>query len=864
MKRNKNEEFNKLILRRKIRSTLRVSSIGGKNKQIQVEVRKRRTYIQYAAQKEKDNNIAVIHAMSDTINEKNANDVVSADMLIVDKKSSGFKDVASSSKILLQKNSDCSEFVMCQQAISDNNGNHIVEKKMDQVQHHMIPQMLSQKHQDHNQHKRITSNSNTTTLNNVGGHIYHDVISSIKKDNNRKVENERRNRARIRMRYKSSSNSKLIKHKRNNNYRLHDLVVSTISDDSENREREQLYTPHRLNRVRRSQQNSNALVHSFNKPTHVVVRDIIIGETISVAELANKMSVKGSHVIELMMKLGLIATINQIIDQETAQLIAEEMGHNVVLRRKNELEELIMHDRVSNNVNNEVAILENRAPIVTIMGHVDHGKTSLLDYIRTTKVAATEVGGITQSIGAYHVNTNNGMITFIDTPGHAVFTSMRIRGAQLTDIVVLVIAADDGVMPQTVEAIKHAKSANVPILVAINKIDKVEANPERIYNELNQHGVISEKWGGDVQFVSVSAISGKGIDNLLDAILLQSEMLELKVMHHGMASAIVIDSFIDKGRGPIVTVLVREGTLKCGDVVLCGTEYGRVRAMRDEYGNNVISVGPSIPVELLGLSGIPMAGENAIVVRDEKKARDVALYRQGKFREMKLASKEKVADLESVLDNMKNINAIPELPVIIKTSTQSFLETIRDMLMGLSIKNKIVINILSSSVGDITETDTALAVASNAIILGFNVRADLSAKRVIDTVGLDVRYYSIIYDLLHAVKKTVQEMLEPRYKYQVIGVAEVRNVFCSVKHGNIAGCIVIKGLIKRDKKVRVIRNDIVVYNGELSSLRHFKNDVSEVKSGMECGIGIKNYTEICSGDIIEVFDVIYSENMFIK
>lgn len=848
MKHNKGGEFSKLILRRKIRSTLSVSGIGGKNKKIQIEVRKKRTYVQCADLRENQENIDLQNdTSSGVMSEKFVTgvDIVQDKLVIDNKEVHQSQDIILSSEHLLHKNSNCSQFTVYQQATVDCQSDYSIEKKLSS-------QVLSKNDVSISSQQKFVTLIHDTVNSNINSGTCHHVISLEKKDNDRKSENERRHRSRIRTRYKSGSSGKLIKHKRNNNHRLHDFVAS-MSDDAENREKEQLYELHRVNKHRRKQ-TSNTLVQSFNKPVQVVTRDIIIGETISVAELASKMSVKGSHVVKVMIKLGLIANINQIIDQETAQLIAEEMGHNVILRRENELEDLIIHDRINSN-GNDVVILKNRAPIVTIMGHVDHGKTSLLDYIRATKVAATEAGGITQSIGAYHVTTNNGMITFIDTPGHAAFTAMRMRGAQLTDIVILVVAADDGVMPQTIEAIQHAKSANVPILVAINKIDKLTTNLERIYNELSKYGVISEAWGGDVQFVKVSAISGQGIDDLLDAILLQSEILELKVMHQGMASAVVIDSFIDKGRGPVVVVLVREGMLKRGDVVLCGSEYGRVRAMRDEYGCSVVSVGPSVPVELLGLSGTPAAGEQAIVVRDEKKAREVAFYRQGKFREIKLASQEKIPNLDNVFADMKNVDSIIELSLIIKVNTQSVLEVICNMLTGLSTNN-IKINVLSSSIGNITETDVVLAVSSHAMILGFNVKADLSAKRIIAAESLDVRYYSVIYDLLNEVKQVVQDMLTPKYICKVIGLAEVRSVFFSPKYGNIAGCMVIEGMIKRDKKIRIVRNNIVIYNGELGSLRRFKSDVNEVKSGVECGVGIKNYNDISSGDIIEVFDVI--------
>ena len=591
----------------------------------------------------------------------------------------------------------------------------------------------------------------------------------------------------------------------------------------------------------------SALQQGFNKPAQAVNRDVVIGETITVAELANKMAVKGSLVIKAMMKMGAMATINQVIDQETAQLVAEEMGHKVTLRRENELEEAVMDDRDTD------AAQESRAPVVTIMGHVDHGKTSLLDYIRSTKIASGEAGGITQHIGAYHVETDNGMVTFLDTPGHAAFTAMRARGAQATDIVILVVAADDGVMPQTVEAIQHAKAAKVPVVVAVNKCDKPEADPDRVKNELTQYGIIPEEWGGENMFVNVSAKAGTGIDDLLNAILLQAEVLELTAIREGMASGVVIESFLDKGRGPVATVLVREGTLNKGDIVLCGFEYGRVRAMRDELGREVTEAGPSIPVEILGLSGVPAAGDEATVVRDEKKAREVALYRQGKFREVKLARQQK-SKLENMFANMTE-GEVSELNIVLKADVQGSVEAISDSLQKLST-DEVKVKIVGSGVGGITETDATLAAASNAILLGFNVRADASARRVIDAESLDLRYYSVIYNLIDEVKAAMSGMLAPEYKQQIIGLAEVRDVFKSPKFGAVAGCMVTEGNIKRHNPIRVLRDNVVIYEGELESLRRFKDDVNEVRNGMECGIGVKNYNDVRVGDMIEVFEII--------
>lgn len=591
-----------------------------------------------------------------------------------------------------------------------------------------------------------------------------------------------------------------------------------------------------------------ALQQAFTKPVQAVKTEVVIGETITVAELANKMATKATVIIKAMMKMGEMVTINQVLDQETAQLVAEELGHKVILRNENELEEEVLGDR---DVNAEKV---TRAPVVTIMGHVDHGKTSLLDYIRKAKVAAGEAGGITQHIGAYHVEMDDGkMITFLDTPGHAAFTSMRARGAKATDIVVLVVAADDGVMPQTIEAIQHAKAAGAPLVVAVNKIDKPEANPDRVEQELLQHEVISEKFGGDVQFVPVSAKKGTGIDDLLDAILLQSEVLELTAVKDGMASGVVIESYLDKGRGPVATILVQSGTLHKGDIVLCGFEYGRVRAMRDENGQEIDEAGPSIPVEVLGLSGVPAAGDEATVVRDEKKAREVALHRQGKFREVKLARQQK-AKLENMFSNMTE-GDVAELNIIVKADVQGSVEAIIQSLQDLST-DEVKVKVVGSGVGGISETDATLAAASNAIMVGFNVRADASARRIIEAENIDLRYYSIIYELLNDVKAAMSGMLQPEFKQEIIGLAEVRDVFKHPKFGAIAGCMVTEGVVKRNNPIRVLRDNVVIFEGELESLRRFKDDVAEVRNGMECGIGVKNYNDVKVGDQIEVFEVV--------
>ena len=591
-----------------------------------------------------------------------------------------------------------------------------------------------------------------------------------------------------------------------------------------------------------------SLQHGFTKPTgEVKSKDVRISETISVADLADRMSVKGVEVVKAMMKMGDMVTINQIIDQETAQLVAEEMGYKVVLVKENELETNVLADR------GEAGTKESRAPVVTVMGHVDHGKTSTLDYIRKAKVADGEAGGITQHIGAYHVDTENGMITFLDTPGHAAFTSMRARGAKATDIVVLVVAADDGVMPQTIEAVQHAKAAEVPLIIAVNKIDKEGADPDRVKNELSQHDVIPEEWGGDVPFVHISAKTGENVDALLEQILLQSEVLELTASKEGMAAGVVIESRLDKGRGPVASILIQEGTLNKGDIVLCGQEYGRVRAMRDENGKDISSAGPAIPVEILGLSGIPAAGDEATVVKDEKKAREVALYRQGKFRDVKLARQQK-AKLENMFSNM-TAGDVSEVNVVLKADVQGSIEAISDSLLRLST-DEVKVKIVGTGVGGITETDATLAAASNAIVVGFNVRADASARKVIETENLDLRYYSVIYALIEEVKQAMSGMLAPEFKQEIIGLAEVRDVFKSPKIGAIAGCMVTEGTIKRSNPIRVLRDNVVIYEGELESLRRFKDDVQEVRNGMECGIGVKNYNDVKVGDQIEVFEIV--------
>ncbi len=595
---------------------------------------------------------------------------------------------------------------------------------------------------------------------------------------------------------------------------------------------------------------SAQLEQGFAKPTAPVVHEVGIPESITVADLAQKMSVKAAEVIKVMMGMGALVTINQRIDQDTAVLVVEEMGHKPKLLKENALEEDLI---IATEIKGEAV---SRAPVVTIMGHVDHGKTSLLDYIRRTKVTSMEAGGITQHIGAYHVETKKGMITFLDTPGHEAFTAMRARGAKCTDIVVLVVAADDGVMPQTVEAIQHARAAEVPIVVAINKMDKSDADPDRIRTELSRHNVMSEDWGGDTMFQNISAKTGAGVDDLLERILLQAEVLELKAVDKGPARGMVIESRLDKGRGPVATILVTSGELRRGDILLVGREYGRVRAMIGDDGKPCESAGPSIPVEVLGMSGTLMAGDEAIVIEDERKAREIAQFRQGKYREVQLSTKH-TAKLDRLFDQMGEAKQ-SVLNIVLKADVQGSLEAISDALTKLSTK-EVKVNIIAGGVGGITESDVNLAIASNAVIVGFNVRADASGRALVEREGVDLRYYSVIYSLIEEVKKALSGLLAPEYQEKIVGLAEVRDVFRSSKFGAIAGCIVTEGTMRRHLPIRVLRNNVVVYEGELESLRRFKDDVNEVKSGTECGIGVKNYNDIKVGDQIEVYQKIQVE-----
>jgi translation initiation factor IF-2 len=595
------------------------------------------------------------------------------------------------------------------------------------------------------------------------------------------------------------------------------------------------------------QARSGGGAHGFSRPTAPIVREVAVGDAITVADLAQKLALKGGDVVKALFKMGVMATITQSIDHDTAALVVEELGHTVVHADANDVENTLLA-----HVEDNQADLQPRPPVVTIMGHVDHGKTSLLDYIRRTKVASGEAGGITQHIGAYHVETSKGVISFLDTPGHAAFSQMRARGAKLTDIVVLVVAADDGVMPQTIEAVQHAKAAGVPLIIAINKIDKADADPLRVKNELLSHEVVAEEFGGETQMVELSAKTGQGVDNLLDALLLQAEVLELKATHEGRASGVVIESSLDKGRGPVATVLVQQGTLGKGDYLVCGVQYGRVRALFDEAGKQVQSAGPSIPVQVLGLSGVPDAGDDFVVVEDERLARDVAQQRDAKRRETRLVG-QAGNRMEDIMAQMGAAEAQLSLPLIVKADVQGSVQALREALIALS-NEQIRINVIGSGVGGITESDAQLAATSKATIIGFNVRADASARKVIDNSGVDLRYFSIIYDVIDQVKQVASGILGVEIREEIIGNAEVRDVFRSSKFGAVAGCMVVEGVVKRNKPIRVLRDSVVVFEGELESLRRFKENVDEVRNGNECGIGVKAYNDVKPGDQIECFE----------
>ena len=639
----------------------------------------------------------------------------------------------------------------------------------------------------------------------------------------------------------------------------HVMVADVEDDDSTARfagqlhlsptERERRSTARSKPKAKRQleQSRSGGGQHGFTRPTEKVVREVAIGDAITVSDLAQKLALKGGDVVKALFKMGVMATITQTIDHDTAALVVEELGHKPVRADSGDAEvELLAH------IEDQQGEKKSRPPVVTIMGHVDHGKTSLLDYIRRAKVAAGEAGGITQHIGAYHVETPKGVISFLDTPGHAAFTAMRARGAKLTDIVILVVAADDGVMPQTVEAVQHAKAAGVQLVVAVNKIDKSGADPLRVKNDLLAHGIVAEEFGGETQFIELSAKTGQGVDDLLDAILLQAEVLELKAVSEGRATGVVIESALDKGRGPVATVLVQEGSLQKGDYLVCGVQYGRVRALFDETGTQVQSAGPSIPVQVLGLSGVPDAGDDFVVVADERLAKEVAQQRDTKRRESRLVA-QAGNRMEDIMAQMGQGGTQLSLNLVVKADVQGSAEALRQALVGLS-NDQIRINMIVSGVGGITESDANSALAAKATIIGFNVRADASARKVIDANGLDLRYFSIIYDVIDQVKQVASGLLGVEIREEIIGTAEVRDVFRSSKFGAIAGSMVIEGVVRRNKPIRVLRDNTVVFEGELESLRRFKENVDEVRNGTECGIGVKAYNDVKPGDQIECFE----------
>ncbi|MGF1738153.1 translation initiation factor IF-2 [Photobacterium satsumensis] len=846
----------RLTLQRKTRSTLSVSGSGGKNKSVQVEVRKKRTYVKRSALEEEQRAAEEAKRQAEDTAQREAEEAAQLAAKEAAKREAEeqAKREAEEAAKRAAEETRLAEEKAKQNAEQNADRNAEDKQKRDAEDKRLAEEKAKRAAADEQAKKEAES---------LQRRREEEAKRKAEEDSQRQLEEARKMAEMNEKNWSKPDQEKGTMDKAD--YHTTTSSYARAAEDEQDRKEEGGGTtrrrkkkkagPKQDNRGGRNQRGRGkpqmnkptSMQHGFDKTATVAKQDVVIGETIVVSELANKMSVKGVEVIKVMMKMGAMATINQVIDQETAALVAEEMGHKVVLRKENELEEAVLSDRDEN-----LSVVP-RAPVVTIMGHVDHGKTSTLDYIRKAHVASGEAGGITQHIGAYHVETDNGMITFLDTPGHAAFTAMRARGAQATDIVVLVVAADDGVMPQTVEAIQHAKAAGVPLIVAVNKIDKEDANPDNVKNELAQYDVIPEEWGGENMFVHISAKQGTNIDGLLEAILLQSEILELTAVEEGMASGVVVESRLDKGRGPVATVLVQAGTLRKGDIVLCGLEHGRVRAMRDELGQDIESAGPSIPVEILGLSGVPSSGDEATVVRDERKAREVALYRQGKFRDVKLARQQK-AKLENMFSNM-TAGEVAELNVVLKADVQGSVEAIADSLRKLST-DEVKVNIVGSGVGGLTETDAVLAAASNAILLGFNVRADASARRTIETENLDLRYYSIIYQLIDEVKAAMGGMLSPEFKQEIIGLAEVRDVFKSPKIGAIAGCMVTEGVIKRNNPIRVLRDNVVIYEGELESLRRFKDDVQEVKNGYECGIGVKNYNDVRVGDQIEVYEIV--------
>lgn len=802
---------NTLTLKRKTRSTLNISNVGGKNKYVQVEIRKKKTYTK-PKQEFKHN----IFKKIDFFSKKNDDNILLTTGKKDDSTIHSHKSSIKNSSILnnLKSNLKSNDIRKKINNFSRNvvNKNHfsktVISKYIPDIKRSTFENKKTNKEQKRNQIQSIINYDKYHVANMIRSNYSHNSNDNIE------IENESNNK-----------NTKHFRHKKKV-YRS-DLKKPTYIKHSN------------------KSYSSSVLQQVFQKPSCTINRNITINNVMTVSELANKMAVKCSELIKIMMKLGYIVTINQNLDKDIAQLVAEEMGHKVTIHKNDSLEQKIMRNR---NVSNSV--LKIRPPIVTVMGHVDHGKTSLLDYIKLTKIASQESGGITQHIGAYCIEIERKIITFLDTPGHAAFTAMRARGAKITDIVILVIAADDGVKPQTIEAIQHAQAASVPIIVAINKIDKLNSEPDKIKNELIKYNIVPEEWGGNNIFVNISAKTGRGINHLLKSILVQAEILELKAASSGMATGLVIESFLDKGQGPIATILIQEGVLNKGDIVLCGLEYGKIRAIKNSLEQEIEFAGPSIPVKVLGLSGIPISGDIIIVVRNEKEARAVALYRQEKFREKKLFQKT-IYNVSNIFEKVKKDNEL-ELNVVLKSDAQGSLEAISDALHLLS-NNDVKIKIIGKGVGNITETDVYLAIASKAMIIGFNVKSDLSVKQIVSKENVDLRYYSVIYHIIDEIKSSIYGMTVPKYKEETVGLAEVRNIFKSPKFGSIAGCMVIEGIVKRNDCIRILRQNKVIYTGELESLRRFKEDVHEVRNGVECGIGIKNYNDICINDAIEAF-----------
>ncbi|PCJ50269.1 MAG: translation initiation factor IF-2 [Gammaproteobacteria bacterium] len=789
-----NSEPKRITLKRKQKSTLKISGSHGKNKTVSVEVRKKRTYVKrsdlVAKEQEEQARLDAIKA-AELAEVKAAEDKVTTEKAAAEAVVEAAETAKVAEKLVAEdaaKNIDSEEAVKAIQAAE-------------------VAKVAAEKALDSEKAAQEASNA-----------LADASADKDKADANNNSTNDSRRKKKKKGRRKDN----------------------------------ELHSPRPAKRRGRVKPTAtpSALQHEFSKPTEPVIKDVAIPETITIGDLAAKMAVKAAEVIKVMMGMGVMATINQVIDQETASLVVEEMGHKAVIADRADIEKSVLSETQEKS---DAVDAIPRSPVVTIMGHVDHGKTSLLDYIRKSTVASGEAGGITQHIGAYHVETKNGEITFLDTPGHAAFTAMRARGASATDIVILVVAADDGVMPQTIEAVQHSKAAGVPMIIAVNKMDKETADPDRVKNELSTHDVIPEDWGGEYQFVHVSAQTGEGIEELLDAVTLQAELLELTAKVDCPAEGVVIEARLDRGRGPIATVLIKSGTLKRGDILLAGQYYGRVRSMMNENGLDMPTAGPAIPVEVLGLSGVPKAGDEVAVVSDERKAREVASYRHNRERDLKLAHQQKTK-LENMFASME-AGDVSILNLVIKADVQGSVEALIESLTKLST-DEVQVKIVSSGVGGIAETDANLAAASDAIIIGFNVRADASARKAIDNQGVELRYYSIIYDVVDEIKASLTGMLAPEFRQEIVGLAEVRDVFKSPKLGAIAGCMVTEGNVKRNNPIRVLRENVVIYEGELESLRRFKEDVNDVRNGMECGIGVKNYNDVKVGDQIEVFEIV--------